>query len=196
MVGVLLAFSVVSTIYETPLVAGQEALLSSSALSGPLPITDPSSVNWQKAVSLQVPLSAQITTKPMNPNPSIRTVTVRSLNNGTWLAFSLEWRDSTPNMTTLKTESFRDAAAIQFPRTQTQPFVCMGQLPDAVNIWHWKADWQKDIDVTRKSILQSPTSYPCGGLGSRRIWILDLTAPARCHRERRMEGRNLEGCHG
>jgi hypothetical protein len=24
----------------------------------------------------------------------------------------------------------------------------MGQLPDAVNIWHWKGDWQKDIDVT------------------------------------------------
>lgn len=159
MVVVLLALSIATTSYNISLVAGQEALLSSLAVRGPIPMTDPESANWQKTVSLQVPLSAQITTRPMNPNPSIRTVTVRSLNNGTWIAFHFVWRDSTSNMTTLKTESFRDSVAIQFPRAavNAQPFVCMGQLPDVVNIWHWKADWQKDIDVAFQELADA---YP------------------------------------
>jgi DMSO reductase family type II enzyme heme b subunit len=42
-------------------------------------------------------------------------------------------------------QDFRDAAALQFPLTQGQPYFCMGQQGGNVNIWHWKADWQADI---------------------------------------------------
>lgn len=32
------------------------------------------------------------------------------------------------------------------PLGDAPAFFCMGQLDHYINIWHWKADWQSDID--------------------------------------------------
>ena len=32
------------------------------------------------------------------------------------------------------------------PLGEAPAFFCMGQLDHYINIWHWKADWQSDID--------------------------------------------------
>ena len=42
--------------------------------------------------------------------------------------------------------TFRDGVAIGLPLGDAPAFFCMGQLDHYINIWHWKADWQTDID--------------------------------------------------
>jgi len=142
------------SVLRIPLVASQETLLHSHKVEGELPITNPLSDVWWNTVPLQVPLSAQTTTPPKLLEISIRTVTVRSINNGTWIMFLLEWTDATQNNSTVRTEDFRDAAAIQLTPSQTPPYVCMGQQDVVVNILHWKADWQADIDTTFRDVEQ------------------------------------------
>jgi hypothetical protein len=36
--------------------------------------------------------------------------------------------------------------ALGLPLGDAPAFFCMGQLDHYINIWHWKADWQSDID--------------------------------------------------
>ncbi|MFQ5871766.1 MAG: ethylbenzene dehydrogenase-related protein [Candidatus Geothermarchaeales archaeon] len=142
----LLAFSLILTDREIPTVASQEINLQSKGIQAPLPLTEPLSPLWDEATLIEVPLNPQVTTQPLTPFPSIRTLTARTLNNGTWIAFLLEWQDSTKDMSTAKTELFRDAAALQFPTVTELPYVCMGQAGNDINIWHWKGDWQADIE--------------------------------------------------
>ena len=144
---ILLALSVLATGQNLSFVASAEAILQSKSIAGTVPLTDPSSQTWNLAPVVQVPLNPQVTTPPMLTGPSIRSLGVRSVNNGTWIAFLVEWADSTRNVTTFKVEDFRDSVAIQFPLVAQQPFVCMGQLGNTVNVLHWKADWQEDIDT-------------------------------------------------
>ncbi|MFM8551589.1 MAG: ethylbenzene dehydrogenase-related protein, partial [Nitrospiraceae bacterium] len=68
-----------------------------------------------------------------------------SVHNGTEIAFLLEWQDNTKN-DRLTPGTFRDGVAIGLPLGEAPAFFCMGQLDHYINIWHWKADWQSDID--------------------------------------------------
>jgi hypothetical protein len=57
----------------------------------------------------------------------------------------MEWQDATVNES-LTPGVFRDGAAVALPVGDAPAFFCMGQLDHYVNIWHWKADWQSDVD--------------------------------------------------
>jgi DMSO reductase family type II enzyme heme b subunit len=111
---------------------------------------------WQQATAVEVPMSAQMISRPIMPETNAKAVTVRALHNGTQVAFLLEWQDATRNDATLRVDDFRDGAAIQFPVLEGQPFYCMGQLGGDVNIWHWKADWQAAL-IAQQSL---QTTYP------------------------------------
>ncbi|MEK6617306.1 MAG: ethylbenzene dehydrogenase-related protein, partial [Nitrospirota bacterium] len=67
------------------------------------------------------------------------------VHNGTEIAFLLEWQDNTKN-DRLSPGTFRDGLAVGLPLGDAPAFFCMGQLDHYINIWHWKADWQSDID--------------------------------------------------
>jgi hypothetical protein len=92
-----------------------------------------------------LPLSGQVITRPVWPEPSAKSLTVRSVHNGKEIAFLLEWQDNTKN-DRLSPGTFRDGLAIGLPLGDAPAFFCMGQLDHYINIWHWKADWQSDID--------------------------------------------------
>jgi hypothetical protein len=133
--------------------AGQRVVLAqqpteivSVLRSGPLPVTDPFDPAWDEAPAADIPLGPQAMTIPSLLKLSVPTVRVRSLNNGDQIAFLLEWADDTRDDLTIADQQFRDAAAIQFPVGQELPNICMGAAGQLVNIWHWKADWQRDID--------------------------------------------------
>lgn len=143
----LLAASFLSAFYNVPMATSQEATIRVKAIRGPIPAVDPESKAWSEALTVEVPLSPQMAAKPFLTSPSVRSLTVRSLTNGTWVAFLLEWKDSTSNMRTVKINEYRDAAAIQFPLGGVEASQCMGQLGTRVNILHWKADWQEDINT-------------------------------------------------
>lgn len=122
-----------------------------------LPLTDPSAAIWQQAAPIEVALTAQSAVTPALLEKSINSVRVRSLNDGQWISFLIEWQDSTRDVHALKPDEFRDAAAMQFPLNPEARGACMGARGLQVNLWHWKADWQEDID---KGFQEVTDAYP------------------------------------
>ncbi len=130
--------------FGVPLVSSEGMTIRAFLIQGEMPKTADDTV-WQTASSITIPLSGQVITRPVWPEPTVRALTVRSLHNGTDIAFLLEWQDNTKN-DRLTPGTFRDGVAIGFPLGDAPAFFCMGQLDHYINIWHWKADWQSDID--------------------------------------------------
>lgn len=132
------------TWYEVPLVSSQGMVVRSHFQEGEVP-SHPSDPAWEKVSPLPLPLSGQIITRPVWPEPSVRALSIRSIHNGKDVAFLMEWQDATVNES-LTPGVFRDGAAVALPVGDAPAFFCMGQLDHYVNIWHWKADWQSDVD--------------------------------------------------
>ena len=130
--------------FGIPVVSSQSMFLRSYFVSGTLPST-PEDSAWDKIPPMTLPLSGQVITRPVWPEPAARALTVRSVHNGIEIAFLLEWQDNTKN-DRLTPGTFRDGVAIGLPLGDAPAFFCMGQLDHYINIWHWKADWQSDID--------------------------------------------------
>ncbi len=130
--------------FGVPLVSSEGMTIRSFLIQSEMPKTADDTV-WQTASPITIPLSGQVITRPVWPEPTVRALTVRSVHNGTEIAFLLEWQDNTKN-DRLTPGTFRDGVAIGFPLGDAPAFFCMGQLDHYINIWHWKADWQSDID--------------------------------------------------
>jgi Ethylbenzene dehydrogenase len=135
--GILVGFGV-------PLVSSEGMIIRARLVEGELP-AGPEDASWDKVSPMTLPLSGQVITRPVWPEPTARALTVRSLHNGVEIAFLLEWLDNTKN-DRLTPGTFRDGVAIGLPLGDAPAFFCMGQLDHYINIWHWKADWQSDID--------------------------------------------------
>jgi len=127
-----------------PLVSSEGMSIRAYLVEGDLPSV-PEDAAWGKVAPMTLPLSGQVITRPVWPEPTARALTVRALHNGTDIAFLLEWQDNTKN-DRLTPGTFRDGVAIGLPLGDAPAFFCMGQLDHYINIWHWKADWQSDID--------------------------------------------------
>jgi hypothetical protein len=122
-----------------------------------LPLTDPMAAEWDRAPVLIVPLIPQAGIKPALLGVTIPSLTAQSLNDGENIVFRLTWNDDTPDWYATVTNEFRDAAAIQLPGSDATPAVCMGAAGQMVNLWHWKADWQWDIDQGFREVVDA---YP------------------------------------
>lgn len=131
--------------------AAAQPVLRVPFVRGPVPV-DPTWPGWKAAPLLRVPLGPQAVALPWNLTPSIREVSVRALHTGTWIAFLLEWRDPTRNVT-MYLDTFRDAAALMVPIGPAAA-ITMGAPGQRVLILHWKADWQEDIDRTFQDVSQ------------------------------------------
>jgi len=127
-----------------PIVSSEGMFIRSHLITGDIPAA-PEDLAWEKIPPMTLPLSGQVITRPSWPEPSARALVVRSVHNGTEIAFLLEWQDNTKN-DRLSPGTFRDGLAIGLPLGDAPAFFCMGQLDHYINIWHWKADWQSDID--------------------------------------------------
>ena len=127
-----------------PMVSSEGMIIRSHLVAGELPSV-PEDPAWAKIPVMAIPLSGQVITRPVWPEPSARALSLRSIHNGTEIAFLLEWQDNTKN-DRLTPGTFRDGVAIGLPLGDAPAFFCMGQLDHYINIWHWKADWQSDID--------------------------------------------------
>ncbi|MEE8443296.1 MAG: hypothetical protein V3S37_06050 [Dehalococcoidia bacterium] len=83
------------------------------------------------------------------------------------LAFVLEWSDQRREVSIGGVESFRDAAAVEFPTDPANgtPFVGMGELNNRVTIYQWKADWQlgREYDADEKFPNMAVDWYPFSG---------------------------------
>ena len=145
MFGLMVASLVlILTWFGVTVVSSQGVVIRSQFVDGEVP-THPTDEAWESIPPLPVPLSGQVITRPVWPEPSARALSVRSMHNGKEISFMMEWQDATKNER-LTPGVFRDGAAVALPLGDAPAFFCMGQLDHYVNIWHWKADWQSDVD--------------------------------------------------
>lgn len=122
----------------------QEALVSEFA-SGQIPL-DPLSKVWKRAQPVTVDLHGQIIATPMNHNPSVKSITMKSLSTETEIGFLLVWKDATENRFHSLGE-FSDAVAVQIPYTPSdQVPITMGGPGQRVLILHWSAFRQENIE--------------------------------------------------
>ena len=135
------------TALDFRLATSQAVTLEVRSTRSHVALDDPYAGVWGQSAAVDVPLTAQQTTFPMGGG-TIQSVTARALHDEESLYVLVEWQDDTQDTGVQRPQDFRDAAAVQFPSVTggTIPFFCMGQADGHVNIWHWKADWQADID--------------------------------------------------
>lgn len=125
--------------------ASSQGVTIVSKLVDKTPIDAPEAAVWGQTPVVEIPLSAQLITVPRIYEANVKKVKVRSVNDGQRIAFLLEWDASVTTSSFMRHEEFRDAAAIQFSVSDKKSYFCMGQEDGRVNIWHWKADWEKDV---------------------------------------------------
>ncbi len=84
---------------------------------------------------------------------SIKEIMIRGFHNGETIFFKLTWDDAMKNERVIKHEQFRDAVAMMFPLdlvtiSPETPFSPrMGDRGRPVNLWHWKADWERELHL-------------------------------------------------
>jgi len=75
-----------------------------------------------------------------SPDPEFR---IRAIHDGKTIAFQLTWLDETRDDTIAKVEQFEDMAAVQLFRGQPEPFLGMGAQGAAIDLWLWRASWNR-----------------------------------------------------
>jgi DMSO reductase family type II enzyme heme b subunit len=84
---------------------------------------------------------------------SIKEIEIRGFHNGETIFFRLAWDDATNDERAIKPQQYRDAVAMMFPLdivtiSPETPFSPrMGDRAKPVNLWHWKADWEKELHL-------------------------------------------------
>jgi hypothetical protein len=85
------------------------------------------------------------------PHP-LAGIHVRAAHDGKRISFQLEWDAPAPSHAAVGQHEFRDGAAVQFSLTGNYPFLGMGTTNQPVNVWHWKSDWQAEVNGQRRDI--------------------------------------------
>ncbi len=68
---------------------------------------------------------------------------VRAIHDGKDLGVQISWIDTSRNDLALRFPENSDAAAVQFA-SGAEPTVGLGDSKDPVNLWYWRANWEKE----------------------------------------------------
>lgn len=155
----------------------------------------PQAAIWKKAPATEVTL------QPAFPGhvsivgtPVTERLTAQAVRAGDHLYVRLAWTDRTANTAIDDTNKFADGAAVQFPvngKPDTTPF--MGDVENAVNVWHWRADGRTQNLVAKG--FGTATLVPYQGLKGAAVrtdggWAVVLARPLRVKPD---EGASLQG---
>jgi hypothetical protein len=127
---------------RTPKIANEVVAVSSAKLP-----SLPTDAAWDHAPEHVAKLVPQDLVEPRLMTPSTAEVKVRSLTNGSEVAFRLEWEDASKNDLPGPAKMV-DACAIQIPEKLEKdlPEPQMGQDGKRVQVTYWRADWQASVD--------------------------------------------------
>ena len=146
-------------------------------VKGAIP-TDPDNPFWSERYGptalkhVIIDMDPQMITNPMWPNPSAKYVFAKAATNGKEIAVHLEWNDPTRNDIMVQSQQYKDQAAIMFPVKSggDEPPFTMGGDGERVNIWQWKATWDKEgagkNDNSAMSDMEDQYDYMVMGTGS------------------------------
>lgn len=113
--------------------------------SQPIAGEDPYAAFWKEIPFVEVPLLAQQAAMPGLAQGTIAAVKVQAAHDGKLLAVRCEWQDASVNGF-VDSGRFPDAVALELPLKEGAPPM-MGSKEAPVQLMHWKAIWQKDVDV-------------------------------------------------
>jgi mono/diheme cytochrome c family protein len=68
---------------------------------------------------------------------------VQAVHNGDQIAVRMTWKDDTADHHSLRSESFKDAVAMELYRGPREPFLGMGDRSSPVDVWFWDSDRQR-----------------------------------------------------
>ncbi len=105
---------------------------------------DPWADYWSDAPACEVTVMPQNITMPALETASISSCRLQAVTDGSEIAWRVSWRDPQPNQAT-DSGLFGDAVALQFP-VKPNSNVMMGLGGGKVQLLHWKAIWQRDLD--------------------------------------------------
>ena len=131
--------------------SAQSATIKATKVSGDIPV-NPTDPFWSERYGPTarthkiIDMEPQMITNPMWPNPSTKYVFVKAATNGKEIAVHLEWIDATRDDIMVRSQQYKDQAAIMFPVNQSgeEPPFTMGGDGERVNIWQWKGTWDKE----------------------------------------------------
>ena len=112
---------------------------------------------WKQAPYFETPLQAQQMAMPTIPAPTVTSLRAQALRDGERIAFRLSWADSTADGN-VDSGQFTDAVAVEFP-LDAGAAPMMGHKGAKVHILHWKALWQKDMDVGFQDVQDLHPNY-------------------------------------
>jgi DMSO reductase family type II enzyme heme b subunit len=126
--------------------AAAQAPLVAARVPGAGPILEPGARVWKDARPVTVTMLPQTVALPHQPEPAVKTLTVRAVHNGGWVAFLIQWKDPTASDRVIL-DNFGDQVAVQLPVDikAAPPSPMMGNPGGRVNIMQWRAAFQKDI---------------------------------------------------
>lgn len=126
--------------------------LVSGYRAGDIPL-DPASSTWTRRSAFTVTMLQQNMATPHATAIAVPSLKVRSLHNGTQIAFHVEWADTSKDEL-VGLARFNDAVAVQLAADVTQEAataITMGVAQHPVHILQWKAAWQADIESGQKT---------------------------------------------
>lgn len=119
---------------------------------------DPFAAYWNQAPVHTVQVLPQTVTMPMLNTASIDAVHVQAVRDSSHIAWRVSWHDPNPD-DQVESGRFTDAVAIQFPVVPNSN-VMMGLGGGNVELLHWKAVWQRDINEGYQDVVDlHPNAY-------------------------------------
>ena len=127
--------------------ASAQTPLTVARVTGAGPIADPAAPAWKLVRPVKVAMLPQTVTLPNHPEPAIKELVVRAVHNGGWIAFLIEWKDSSLSDRVVL-DNFGDQVAVELPIDikADPPSPMMGNPNGRVNIMQWRAAFQHDLD--------------------------------------------------
>lgn len=118
-----------------------------------VPVDDPDSDVWGRTPPKTVDMASQQIALPHKARPSVDTIEVRAIHDGTTIGFRVDWEDPDVHDLTVRVDDFRDACAVLLaPGAGEETMRTMGTSDSPATLLHWKADWQRDLDVGRSGL--------------------------------------------
>lgn len=128
---------------------GCSDVLVALKVSGDIPLSanDPFWSSDKGPKKIAVELGPQLMTNPQWPDPSIQKVSLKAARNDFEIAIFAEWEDAAENADSTPGVGYTDQIAVMFPVNPRKelPPITMGGEGGEVNIWQWKAVWQRAL---------------------------------------------------
>lgn len=140
--------------------------LSSARVSADLSKAPLDEAVWKAARAEPVTLMGQPMINPRPAATSTAKLDVQTVHDGKWIAFRFKW-PAKSKAEAGRLGEFSDAVAIMFPirDNAVPPPVFMGALNNPVHIFHWRAQYQRDLEKGKPEVKDlypnmNPDMYP------------------------------------